>query len=71
MDMSTIIAHGKGQWDRVNKNKRVDPDILEELEMQQVKTMPKSQVTDETILLKTLSNNLETIEDQIITKLNN
>ncbi len=69
--MSTIIAHGKGQWDRANKNKKDDMDVLEELELQALKNMPKSQLTEEAILLKTLSKKLETSEVQIITNLNN
>ena len=67
--MSTIIAHGKSQWNRANKNERADIDILAELEQQNLlKSIPQSRLTEEAILLKTISNTLESVDCKIISE---
>ncbi len=68
--MGTIIAHGKNQWGRSTKNKRTDSELEEELTAIE---SPKSIVTQETIILKDISDQVNVgtkvvkkIDDSII-----
>lgn len=54
--MGTIIAHGKSQWGRSNKNRRVDPELEAE---QATIEIPNSVVTQEAVILKQISDQVD------------
>lgn len=54
--MATIIAHGKNQWGRSNKNRRVDPEL--EAEMNSI-DLPQSTITHEAVILKNISDQVD------------
>jgi hypothetical protein len=56
--MSTIIAHGKSQWDRANKNKRVDAEIESE-KLFLSEQVPQSITTTEANILKNISDTID------------
>lgn len=73
MDMSTIIAHGKSQWGRANKNKKVDPEEQAELEREALLksiNAPKSKITEEARMLAEMSQKMEA-GDEMVGKVNN
>ena len=63
--MGTIIAHGKNQWGRSNKNRRVDSEL--EAELNSVES-PQSVVTDEAVMLKDISEQVN-IGTKVIKKM--
>lgn len=54
--MTTIIAHGKNQWGRSNKNRRVDPEL--EAELNSI-DLPQSTITHEAVILKNISDQVD------------
>lgn len=56
--MGTIIAHGKSQWGRANKNIRTDAE-LEAEKAYIAENLPKSVSTDEAKILKDITENIE------------
>ena len=56
--MGTIIAHGKSQWNRANKNKRTDVE-LEAEKAYIAENLPKSVSTDEAKILKGITESIE------------
>lgn len=64
--MGTIIAHGKSQWGRANKNIRTDAELEAEREAI-AQQLPKSVGTSEADILKGISENIDA-GTKVITK---
>ena len=64
--MGTIIAHGKSQWGRANKNIRIDAELEAEKEAI-ARHLPKSVGTNEADILKGISENI-LVGEKVITR---